>query len=110
MENASLLPYVPAKRPNEFPSDTSYFSYATRRPTFETNPRIQQNKLGKYWKEDISLKNDDFRDLKDLDMNMMTTLLPLDSYEIYENEKDLIQQHNHYLDHDENEDKNIYFF
>jgi hypothetical protein len=56
VENTSLLPEVPAKRPKESPSDTSYFSHATYRPTFETNPRIQQNKLGKFWKENISLK------------------------------------------------------
>jgi hypothetical protein len=84
VENTSLLSYVPKKKPKESPPDMNQ-SFPTSLPTLVTNPRVQQNKIGKFLKEDISLNDDDPRDLKDPNMNMMTTLLPLDSYEKYEN-------------------------
>jgi hypothetical protein len=70
-----------------------------------THPRVQQYKVGKFLKEDISLNDDDPRDVNDPNMNMMTDLLPLDSYNIDNNEKDFIQPHNHYF----NEDKDYFF-
>jgi hypothetical protein len=100
VENTSLLPYIPAKRPKDHPSDTSYYSYATCIPTTTTNPREQQNKVGKFWKGDISLKNDEPRDLNDPNYDMMSKPPPLDSYEIFENEKKLYQLPNYYLNHD----------
>jgi hypothetical protein len=69
---------------------------------FNTNPRLQQNKVGKFLNEDISLNDDDPRDVNDPEINMMYHKpLPLDSYEIYENERNLIQPHNYYLHQDE---------
>jgi hypothetical protein len=77
--------------------------WGRRFPTTKTNPREQQNKLGKFWKEDISLENDDLRDLTELEQDWDTTqkLPPLDSYNINNDEIDLYQPHEYYLNHHE---------
>jgi hypothetical protein len=87
VEKSSLLPYVLAKSPNESPF---HIHPRYNFPPFHSDayPKLQQNKVGKFLNEDILLNDDDLRDVNDPEINMMSKLLPLDSYEIYENERD----------------------
>jgi hypothetical protein len=56
-------------------------------------------------KEDISLNDDDPRGLNDPNLNKYNyKLLPLDNYDIHENERDLYQPHYNYV----NQDKEIF--
>jgi hypothetical protein len=109
IDNTSVLPYVPSKRPKEHPSDTSDLSYATRLSPFFTNPREQQIKFGNFLEEDNTLENDDPRDLNDINYSMMSKVLHLGSYNVNNDKIDLYQPLDYYINHDKKNEFKKFF-
>jgi hypothetical protein len=95
VQKSSLLSWIPTKR-----FDFLHHSLV------DINPRLQQNKVGKFLKENISLNNDDPIDKNDPDINEQHyELLPLDSYNADNDEKDLYQPRYYYP----NQEEEIFF-